>query len=353
MNPTFSPFKCIPWWIYPICVAVLVGTFILGRWLGARPVVYVEAWSHGKKVTAEVLQGGNKLGETPAEGDTKTCEVRPKGGKSLELTLKYDRFEKTESRPLKRGRQLFRVEFPTITVEFHAYDTLGRELRDDLGIDAQVRTDTTDWQRMPAPLTELEGTKKTVEFRSGNARYKGQGTLQVDVEWLDKEGNVAWLKTGLPQKLRETDPNYAETKWQGIIDRRLAPQTKEADHDYPCLFMAPENIGKVVPRPPKPPPKPPPTGPDDAIPYETIRAQKLTDQDVANKTRDGLRATINLIYAHNGFKFTDQKLLAYYKQSDWYKPTTQSQEEARKRISNENERANLEFLTQKRNSLPE
>lgn len=53
-------------------------------------------------------------------------------------------------------------------------------------------------------------------------------------------------------------------------------------------------------------------------PYYTLR--KITDQDIAGKSRTELSLMRNTIYAWHGMKFSRQDLQEYFNRQSWYKP---------------------------------
>jgi hypothetical protein len=354
MDRTFSPRRCVPWWVYLICAGLFVGTFIIGRLLGAQPVVEVLAEANGKRVKAEVWQGNAKIGETPEENAKTGYLLKGHRGTKLEYTVRYAGYDKSESAEPTRRHTVAITDFSTVTITFHAYDTAGRELKDDLGINTYVyvQEDGAKWEQMPAPKTELKGTTRTVQFKcddsKGDGKYKAQGVLTAEVTWLGQEPHIKWLSADLPQSLAGLDPKYDAKQWQSVVERRLSPQTKETTYDYPCLFMAHERVGAGPGR--EKPPSPPSTseGPDDPIPYKTIQERHLTDQDVAGFDDLKLRTLVNNIFARNGYKFTTAEWTDRYKKYPWFKPTIASQDDVKARITNENEKFNLEFAIGKR-----
>jgi hypothetical protein len=355
MNRSFSPLKCVAWWLYVVCFFVFVAAFVLGRLYGAQPLVRVEAMANGEKLKAEVYIGNNKVGETAAKGETKTCELRGRRAQKLEYTLKYDRFQKTESFVPERGRQTRITDFTIVAINFCGYDTGGLSFQDN-NISAEVKTDATDWTPMPARLTLIKGTKAAIQYRSRDPRYAGQGELTTEVEWSDKATYLQWLEKDLWTWLSTLDKGYTAAPWQRIVNARLQPQTTEAAHDFPCIFVTPAHIGRraagttgggPVTQPPPPPP-PWRKDPNAPIPYEVTSKQALTAQDLAGKTDQALRVTVNDMFAHNGYRFSTPEFRARYKDQPWYRPTSDDQEQVKAGITDPIVKRNLELVISKR-----
>ena len=343
MNESFNPLKCVAWWIYGICLIIFIVAFILGRLLGAQPVVVIEAWSQGKKVAAAVTIAGKDEGKTPAEGESFSREVRAPRGKTLELSVAFGGATKSVTIQPKRGRHVERVELNSVTLAFYGYDTVGKEVSS-----AWVKTSATDWQPMPAELTQLEGTTLTVQFKSERAEYKSQQVRSAEVTWRNGSDYKQWLDADLFTSLASLDTKYEKSRWQGIVESRLKQRTKEWKYDYPCLFVAPGNQGNQGNQGKLPPEDQSCFPANDPLNYNNMCTRQLTDQDVAGKPSEELRRAINCIHAHHGYRFSNPEVLACFKRLKWYKPTTDSQEEVKARITNEIECSNLDFLIAKR-----
>lgn len=74
-----------------------------------------------------------------------------------------------------------------------------------------------------------------------------------------------------------------------------------------------------------------------------LSARRLSDDDLADKTKKELEIMRNSIYARYGYKFKREDLLNHFSQYSWYNPTT-SDMEAIYNMMNDNEKFNVDFI---------
>lgn len=77
--------------------------------------------------------------------------------------------------------------------------------------------------------------------------------------------------------------------------------------------------------------------------HNVLRVRKLRDDDLYGKSNYDLQKMINLIYAHNGYRFKKKEWLTYFKKFPWYDPSTNNMSEVYDRFSNI-ERYNVDFI---------
>ena len=78
--------------------------------------------------------------------------------------------------------------------------------------------------------------------------------------------------------------------------------------------------------------------------YDNVLSErKLSDDDLADKTKKELEIMRNSIYARYGYKFKREDLLNHFSQYSWYNPTT-SDMGAIYNMMNDNEKFNVDFI---------
>ena len=76
---------------------------------------------------------------------------------------------------------------------------------------------------------------------------------------------------------------------------------------------------------------------------KTLSERRLSEDDLADKTKKELEIMRNSIYARYGYKFKRADLLDHFSQYSWYTPTTSDMEDIYNKM-NDNEKYNIDFI---------